>query len=91
LREFIAATSVGIVNGEAVLDLKYEEDSRARVDMDVVITESGRFVEIQGTAEGLPFTRQEMQGLLDLADRGVRALIAAQRASLADVLAGVPR
>jgi ribonuclease PH len=91
LREFIAATSVGIVNGEAVLDLKYEEDSRARVDMNVVITESGRFVEIQGTAEGLPFTRQEMQGLLDLADRGVRALIAAQRASLADVLAGVPR
>ena len=91
LREFIAATSVGVVSGEAVLDLKYEEDSRARVDMNVVMTESGRFVEIQGTAEGLPFTRQEMQGLLDLAERGVRALIAAQRSSLADVLAGVPR
>jgi len=91
LREFIAATSVGIVGGEAVLDLKYEEDSRARVDMNVVMTESGRFVEIQGTAEGLPFTRQEMQGLLDLADRGVKALIAQQRASLADVLAAVPR
>jgi ribonuclease PH len=91
LREFIAATSVGIVSGEAVLDLKYEEDSRARVDMNVVMTESGRLVEIQGTAEGLPFTRQEMQGLLDLADRGVRALIAQQRVSLADVLAAVPR
>jgi ribonuclease PH len=91
LREFIAATSVGIVNGEAVLDLKYEEDSRARVDMNVVMTESGRLVEVQGTAEGLPFTRQELAGLLDLADRGVKALIASQRASLADVLAGVPR
>ena len=91
LREFIAATSVGIVGGEAVLDLKYEEDSRARVDMNVVITESGRMVEIQGTAEGLPFTRQEMEGLLDLADRGVKALIARQRESLADVLAAVPR
>jgi ribonuclease PH len=91
LREFIAATSVGIVNGEAVLDLKYEEDSRARVDMNVVMTESGRLVEVQGTAEGLPFTRQEMLGLLDLADRGVRTIIAAQRSSLADVLSGVPR
>jgi len=91
LREFLAATSVGIVAGEAVLDLKYEEDSRARVDMNVVMTESGRIVEVQGTAEGLPFTRQEMQGLLDLADRGVKALIARQRESLADVLATVPR
>jgi len=91
LREFVAATSVGIVNGEAVLDLKYEEDSRARVDMNVVMTETGRLVEVQGTAEGLPFTRQEMQGLLDLAERGVRALIASQRAALADVLSGVPR
>jgi len=91
LREFLAATSVGIVAGEAVLDLKYEEDSRARVDMNVVMTESGRIVEVQGTAEGLPFTRQEMQGLLDLADRGVKALIARQRESLADVLGTVPR
>jgi ribonuclease PH len=91
LREFLAATSVGFVGGEAVLDLNYEEDSRARVDMNVVMTESGRLVELQGTAEGLPFTRQEMQGLLDLAERGVRALIAQQRASLADVLAAVPR
>src|SRR3972149_6689587 len=77
--------------GEAVLDLKYEEDSRARVDMNVVMTESGRIVEVQGTAEGLPFARQEMQGLLDLADRGVKALIARQRESLADVLGTVPR
>ena len=91
LREFIAATSVGIVGGEAVLDLKYEEDSRARVDMNVVMTESGRIVEVQGTAEGLPFTRQEMQGLLDLAERGVKALVARQRETLADVLATVVR
>src|SRR3989337_2072862 len=81
VREFIAATSVGIVDGEAVLDLKYEEDSRARVDMNVVMTESGRIVEVQGTAEGLPFTRQEMQGLLALAERGVKALIPRQTAS----------
>ncbi len=91
LREFIAATSVGIVNSEAVLDLKYEEDSRARVDMNLVMTESGRIVEVQGTAEGLPFTRQEMQALLDLADRGIKALVARQREILADVLATVPR
>src|SRR3972149_9971911 len=91
LREFIAATSVGIVGGEAVLDLKYEEDSRARVDMNGGRTESGRIVAVQGTAGGLPVTRQEMQGLLDLADRGVKALIARQRESLADVLGTVPR
>ena len=82
---------MGIVDGETVLDLNFQEDSRARVDMNVVMTETGRLVEVQGTAEGLPFTRQEMQGLLDLAERGVKALVARQRETLADVLATVVR
>jgi len=91
LREFVAATSVGIVDGEAVLDLNFQEDSRARVDMNVVMTETGRLVEVQGTAEGLPFTRDEMQQMLNLAERGIKRLIAQQREVLSDVLAGMPR
>ncbi|HXF81441.1 MAG TPA: ribonuclease PH [bacterium] len=91
LREFLAATSAGIVDGMTVLDLNFEEDSRARVDMNVVMTESGRFVEVQGTAEGLPFTREEMQQMLALAERGIKQLIARQREALADVLTGIPR
>jgi ribonuclease PH len=90
LREFIAATSVGIVADELVLDLDYREDSQARVDMNLVMTESGRLVEIQGTAEGLPFTRQEMLTLLALAEKGIRTLIDQQKAALADILAAIP-
>jgi ribonuclease PH len=86
VREVLAATSVGIVEGQPVLDLTFAEDSRARVDMNVVMTESGRFVEVQGTAEGLPFTREELLHLLTLAERGIRQLIALQREVLADVL-----
>ncbi len=91
LREFIAATSVGIVDDELVLDLEFKEDSRARVDMNLVMTESGRLVEIQGTAEGTPFTRQEMLTLLALAEKGIMTLIGQQKAALADVLAAIPR
>ena len=91
LREFLAATSVGIVDDELVLDLDFKEDSRARVDMNLVMTESGRLVEIQGTAEGLPFTRQEMLTLLALAEKGIKTLIGQQKAALADVLAAIPR
>ncbi len=91
LREFIAATSVGIVDDELVLDLDYKEDVRARVDMNLVMTESGRLVEIQGTAEGLPFTRQEMLTLLALAEKGIKALVTDQKAALSDVLAAIPR
>ncbi len=91
LREFLAATSVGIVEGEPVLDLNFQEDSRARVDMNVVMTESGRLVEFQGTAEGLPFTKEEMLQLLALAERGIKRLIAYQRDILSDVLAAIPR
>ena len=91
LREFLAATSVGIVEGTSVLDLNFQEDSRARVDMNVVMTESGRLVEVQGTAEGLPFTRDELQQLLNLAERGIKRLVSFQKETLADVLAGIPR
>lgn len=90
LREFLAATSAGIVEGETVLDLNFQEDSRARVDMNVVMTESGRIVEVQGTAEGLPFTREEMQHMLNLTERGIRRLIARQREALSDVLTALP-
>ncbi len=90
VREVLAATSVGIVDGQPVLDLTFAEDSRARVDMNVVMTESGRFVEVQGTAEGQPFTRDELLQLLALAERGIRRLIAVQKEVLADVL-GAPR
>ncbi|MDR7486174.1 MAG: ribonuclease PH [Armatimonadota bacterium] len=91
LREFVAATSVGIVGDEMLLDLTYAEDSRARVDLNLVLTESGRIVELQGTAEGAPYSRQELLTLLTLGEKGVRALVAAQKAALADVLATLPR
>jgi ribonuclease PH len=75
----VAAVSVGIVEGVPVLDLKYDEDSRAEVDMNVVCTGDGRFVELQGTAEGMPFNQQEMDALLSLARKGIDTLLAAQR------------
>jgi ribonuclease PH len=79
----VAAVSVGIVEGTALLDLKYDEDSRAEVDMNVICTGDGRFIEVQGTAEGAPFTRAEMDALLELARRGVNNLLVVQRAALA--------
>ena len=82
LRGEIAAVSVGVVAGTPLLDLKYDEDSRAGVDMNVVCTGDGRFVEVQGTAEGEAFTRAEMDALLGLASRGLEQLFAAQRAAL---------
>ncbi|OPZ82425.1 MAG: Ribonuclease PH [bacterium ADurb.Bin429] len=75
----IAAVSVGIVDGRPMLDLAYEEDSRAAVDMNVVMTGSGKLVEIQGTAEGLPFSREQMNDLVDLAERGIRQLLDEQK------------
>ena len=81
----VAAVSVGIVAGTALLDLKYDEDSRAEVDMNVVCTGDGRFIELQGTAEGEPFTRDQMEQLIALAGGGVETLFAAQRAALEDV------
>jgi ribonuclease PH len=78
----IAAVSVGIVGGTPVLDLPYEEDSRAEVDMNVAMTDAGGFVELQGTAERVPFGRDELDALLALADAGIRQLFAMQRDAL---------
>jgi ribonuclease PH len=84
LQENCAAVSVGIVGGLPVLDLPYVEDSRAEVDMNVVMTASGRFVEVQGTAEGLAFTRGELDELLDLGTAGIRRIIELQDEALAE-------
>ena len=78
LIEAIGAVSVGIVDGELLLDLDYSEDSRAGVDLNVVQTEGGRFLEVQGTAEGEPFSREELDSLLDLAAAGIRDIIGKQ-------------
>jgi len=83
IRDFVAAVSVGIVDGAPVLDLDYAEDSGCDTDMNVVMTGAGHFVEVQGTAEGHPFTREEMSKLLDLAASGIQQLVKAQRSSLA--------
>jgi ribonuclease PH len=82
IRTPIAAVSVGVVQGEVRLDLCYEEDSQAEVDLNVVMTGDGRFVEVQGTAEGAPFSRNRLLQMLDLARRGIAALIAAQEEAL---------
>ena len=78
--DYVAATSVGVVNGTPLLDLAYDEDSRAEVDMNVVKTADGRFIEVQGTAEGAPFPRAALDTLLDLADQGIRQIVEKQRA-----------
>ena len=78
----VAAVSVGVVQGEIMLDLNYSEDSMAAVDMNVVMTGAGRFVEVQGTAEGLPFDRDRLNEMLDMAASGVKQLHAAQRRAL---------
>ncbi|PHV11893.1 ribonuclease PH [Chitinimonas sp. BJB300] len=82
IREHVAAVSVGIFKSQPVLDLDYIEDSDCDTDMNVVMTAAGGFVELQGTAEGAPFSRSEMNALIELAEGGIRDLIAAQRASL---------
>ncbi len=82
LRERIAAVSVGVVDGEVRLDLSYEEDSNAEVDMNVVMTESGQLVEVQGTAEGRAFSRDQLDAMLDMAAGGIKRLCELQRAAL---------
>ena len=81
--DFVAAVSVGIYQGVPVLDLDYPEDSACDTDMNVVMTGKGGMVEVQGTAEGTPFSRQELDAMLALADGGIRQLVAAQKAALA--------
>ncbi len=79
LTDYLAATSVGMIGGAPMLDLCYDEDSRAEVDMNVVMTGGGRFVEVQATAERAPFNQDQMNGLLTLAAAGIRELVAAQK------------
>ena len=86
VKDFVAAISVGIVGQELMLDLTYEEDSRAEVDMNVVMTGSGEFIEIQGTAERSPFKKEQMDRLLELAKVGILDLIDIQRSLLKDIL-----
>ncbi|HDL5699758.1 TPA: ribonuclease PH [Mannheimia haemolytica] len=84
MKGLVAAISVGIVAGEAVCDLEYVEDSNAETDMNVVMVEDGRLVEVQGTAEGEPFSHEELLTLLDLAKQGISQLVEAQRKALAE-------
>jgi ribonuclease PH len=86
IRDFVAATSVGIVDGTIMLDLAYEEDSRAEVDMNFVLTGAKKIVEIQATAEQRPFDDEQLREMMQLARRGVESLIAKQRA----ILSGLP-
>ena len=82
ITDYVAAISVGVYEGVPVLDLDYDEDSQCDTDMNVVMTGSGGMVEVQGTAEGAPFSREELNALLDLAQSGIRALIEKQKAAL---------
>lgn len=85
MRENVAAISVGIVGGVPMLDLCYEEDSSAEVDMNVVMTESGKLVEVQGTAEGAPFSRKQLNELIDLAEHGLKRIFRIQNEVIASV------
>ena len=86
VQDYVAATSVGIVDGEPMLDLAYTEDSKADVDMNIVKTGAGLYIELQGTAEALPFGREALNQLLDLGDTGIRQLIALQRGLVGSIL-----
>jgi ribonuclease PH len=85
IKDSVAAVSVGIIDGKVLLDLSYEEDSRADVDMNFVMTGSGKFVEVQGTAESAPFTRKQMERMTEVAQEGIRELIKAQKRILAEL------
>ncbi len=86
IRDFVAATSVGILNGEMLLDLAYDEDSKAEVDMNIVMTGAGEFIEIQGTAERKTFNKEQADKLLTLAKSGITELIGIQKNLLKDIL-----
>jgi ribonuclease PH len=85
ITDYVAAVSVGMMSGQAMLDLEYQEDSRAEVDMNIVRTGSGHFIEIQGTAESKPFTQAQMEEMTALASRGIAELIEKQRAVLGNL------
>jgi ribonuclease PH len=84
--DYVAATSVGIIDGVRMLDLAYDEDSRAEVDMNVVMTGSGKFIEVQGTAEALPFGRDALLELLDLAHKGIGEIVELQKKAVSHLL-----
>ena len=87
IANFVAAVSVGLVDGVPLLDLCYTEDAQAQVDMNVVMSGDGKIIEIQGTAEGAPFSRSELDQMLELAERGIQELISLQRQVLTEDLA----
>jgi ribonuclease PH len=90
ITDFLGAISVGVVGDKTLLDLNYEEDSKAKVDMNVVMTGGGAFVELQGTGEERPFTRQELDLLLGLGEKGIYELIAAQKEALGTIALKIP-
>ena len=85
IRDSVAAVSIGIVDGKILLDLAYEEDSRADVDMNFVMTGSGKFIEVQGTAESAPFTKKQMERMTEVAQQGIRELLKAQQKIIASI------
>jgi ribonuclease PH len=85
IKEFVAAVSVGVIDGLPVVDLPYEEDSRAEVDMNLVMTESGARVEIQGTAETKPFQKRELETMIELGEKGIKRLVQLQKKALGKV------
>lgn len=88
LSDYVAAISVGMINGEAVIDLDYDEDSKGEVDMNVVMTGEGKFIEIQGTAEREPFKKEDLNKLTSLAEKGIQEIIAAQKKVLKGIKIG---
>jgi len=85
IKDSVATVSIGIIDGKILLDLSYEEDSRANVDMNFVMTGSGKFVEVQGTAESAPFTKRQMERMAEMAQDGIRELLGAQKKVLASL------
>lgn len=90
VKDYLASVSVGVVGGQPCLDLKYEEDSSAKVDMNVVMTGSGQFVEVQGTGEEAPFSREELDVLLALAEKGIQDMIQVQSEALGSIAERIP-
>jgi ribonuclease PH len=86
VRDYVAATSVGMLSGNLLLDLNYDEDSKADLDMNIVMTGKGKFIEVQGTAEREPFTKEAMDKLLALADKGIKQLIEIQKEAIGKYL-----
>ena len=84
--DYVAAVSTGLSGGDVVLDLSYQEDSRASVDMNIVMTGSGKFIEIQGTAEGEPFSSSDLHGLIAAAAKGIASIVKVQKKALHDCI-----